>query len=1053
MSSAAQLRRVTTAVLTLAVLSPTAIWGSHHSLPSVGNDVPRIPVRTLTLEDLTATAHPVDVLRTTRSGPSDSTGRLGSAHADTATAKRSPRAAPSLRSVQLTIALRADASSRLAEVRQLIRYLQAAGLSTQTGGWPPTTVWANGTAGQINELFDARLEEERGNGAAPIEVFASAPKLPATLAPLVEAVFARPSTRATAAVVAANQEATLRIPIQQRSATLVAQPAAVTAGGPPVACAAASAAAAAAGAHTPADIASHYNLTPLYASAAHTAVTVAIVEFEPFDPGDIASFQACYGTHASVTVVPVDGGVGPGVGSGRAAADIETVIATAPEANILVYEAPGDAGSIYDTYARIANDHAAQIVVSGWGICEPTARLASLPTLERPLFQRMALQGQTVLAASGDTGSAGCYNPPNGGNTAPAVLDPASQPEVVAVGGTSFAAADSADTSWRTGSGAGGGGISQIWPEPRYQQLVSSAPENSGAPCGAQQGSLCRQVPDISLLADPTHGYVVFFGGAWHATGGTALAAATLAGGIALVDRTCAAGPVGWIGPTLYRAAGSTAIVDITQGPNTDFTGVNSGEYAVRSGYDLATGLGYPNMADLQAWLCPPTAAPGAGTMTVTPNLVQTDSLTALSFRYQPPTGTGLINGEIDINVPGTWTLPSTQTGQAGFTTADAGIVLMSGNTIVLRAVSLPPGATVTITYGDTNGGSSARTPPTSQITTFAAQSAASATQSPLPLRQSPAVRVLTPGSSSAGEGTLLRVAGSDRIATAIAASQLAFPGSASARAVVLARSDTFPDALAGAPLAASVRGPLLLTPPTEVPANVLSEIQRVLPQGSPVFLLGGFAALSAQVEQQILNAGFVAHRIQGADRYETAVQIAYALGNPTTLLEVDGTNFPDAMSAAAAAIITHGALLLTDGDTLSAATRTFLSTHLGSTRFAIGGPAAHADPSSRAIVGTDRFATSVLVAQQFFTAPSAIGLASGAAFPDALVGGPISGTAGGPLVLVPPDGNLPDGTSGYFASVAPSVLNGWLFGGPKAVTTTVADAAAQALVLLPPTN
>ena len=59
------------------------------------------------------------------------------------------------------------------------------------------------------------------------------------------------------------------------------------------------------------------------------------------------------------------------------------------------------------------------------------------------------------------------------------------------------------------------------------------------------------------------------------------------------------------------------------------------------------------------------------------------------------------------------------------------------------------------------------------------------------------------------------RIAGSSRLATAIGASQDQFPTSGSAKAVVLARSDTFPDALAGGPLAAKLGGPLLLTPPT----------------------------------------------------------------------------------------------------------------------------------------------------------------------------------------------------------------------------------------------
>jgi subtilase family serine protease len=378
---------------------------------------------------------------------------------------------------------------------------------------------------------------------------------------------------------------------------------------------------------------------------------------------------------------------------------------------------------VYDTYARIAADNTAQVVVTSWGICEPTATVSSLPTLERPLFEQMARNGQTVLAAAGDSGSAGCYAPPSVTDTSLAVLDPASQPTVTAVGGTSFAGVSDPDISWHTAGGAGGGGISRIWPMPRYQAGATAA-QNSPALCNAPTGSACRQVPDISVLADPTHGYVAYVGGTWRAVGGTGSAAATFAGILALIDERCVAGPVGFINPALYRLASTSAVVDVTQGPNTDLTGTNGGAYPPATGVDLATGLGRPDAAALATALCPPTGAAGAGTITVDPNLVLTNSSTSLTFRYTPASGTGMVNGELDITVPGTWSLPTTTPGQPGYTTADAGVLTISGNTIVLRSITLPANSTVTVTFGDTSGGPGARTPSAAQITTFATASA-----------------------------------------------------------------------------------------------------------------------------------------------------------------------------------------------------------------------------------------------------------------------------------------------------------------------------------------
>src|SRR5438105_5079473 len=84
------------------------------------------------------------------------------------------------------------------------------------------------------------------------------------------------------------------------------------------------------------------------------------------------------------------------------------------------------------------------------------------------------------------------------------------------------------------------------------------------------------------------------------------------------------------------------------------------------------------------------------------------------------------------------------------------------------------------------------------------------------------------------------RVAGPDRLATAIATSQDQFPTAGSASAVVLARSDTFPDALAGGPLAAKVHGPLLLTSSAALDTSVKTEIARVAVAGATVYILGG---------------------------------------------------------------------------------------------------------------------------------------------------------------------------------------------------------------------
>lgn len=306
---------------------------------------------------------------------------------------------------------------------------------------------------------------------------------------------------------------------------------------------------------------------------------------------------------------------------------------------------------------------------------------------------------------------------------------------------------------------------------------------------------------------------------------------------------------------------------------------------------------------------------------------------------------------------------------------------------------------------------------------------------------------------ASTGQGTLTRVAGADRVATSIAASKAGFAAQQSASAVVIARADDFADALAGGPLAVRFQGPLLLTPSSGLTSDIRAEIQRVLAPGHTVYLLGGSDAIAAGVDRQLQSLGFNPVRISGVDRYDTAVKIASILGDPPTVFEADGTNFPDGLSAGPAAALSHGIVLLTAGRTQAPATAAYLALHSTDTRYAVGGPAAAADPAAQPLVGADRYATSIVVARDLFAAPGVVTLASGAVFADALSGGPLAAFDGAPMILVPSSGALPAPVQAYLNKGSSSVLSAVLFGGTAAVSTPLAKAIAQALVLVPSAN
>lgn len=289
------------------------------------------------------------------------------------------------------------------------------------------------------------------------------------------------------------------------------------------------------------------------------------------------------------------------------------------------------------------------------------------------------------------------------------------------------------------------------------------------------------------------------------------------------------------------------------------------------------------------------------------------------------------------------------------------------------------------------------------------------------------------------------RLAGANRYETALAVSQSDFP-SGNAGAVVLASGGDFPDALVAAPLAVDKNAPLLLTAGSSLRSDVKAELQRVLPAGGTVYILGGTSAIPAAVSTQLTGLGYTVRRYDGADRFATAVKVAGALGNQGTVLLASGTEFPDALSAGVAAAKTDGVVLLTKGTSLPTTTSAYLTAH-GETVYAVGGPAAAAKSNAIPLVGADRYATSVAVAKKFFPNPSSVGVASGALYADALSGGALLARAGVPLVLAAP-GSLPTDIGTYLRSVKSSATSAHLFGGSDALGDAVQKAVGSALGL-----
>jgi kumamolisin len=270
------------------------------------------------------------------------------------------------------------------------------------------------------------------------------------------------------------------------------------------------------------------------------------------------------------------------------ALDIDMVLALASGVSqILIYDGVNSGLGILDLYNRIATDNTAKVVSTSWGAHE--LQSPALDASESTIFQRMATQGQSFYAASGDSGAF------DDGVTV-SVDDPASQPFATGVGGTGLTGSVAApsERAWnscgtgkclQTSGGSSGGGVSAVWPIPSYQAGVTGLASQT-----------MRNVPDVSLNADPNTGYAVYVGGAFmpppSAIGGTSAAAPLWAAFTALLNQASASagtGNLGFANPTLYQLA--TGASTYAANFNDPTTGDN-GNYSAHAGYDNVTGFG-----------------------------------------------------------------------------------------------------------------------------------------------------------------------------------------------------------------------------------------------------------------------------------------------------------------------------------------------------------------------------------------------------------------------------------------------------------------------------
>ncbi|WP_371151578.1 cell wall-binding repeat-containing protein [Buchananella felis] len=289
----------------------------------------------------------------------------------------------------------------------------------------------------------------------------------------------------------------------------------------------------------------------------------------------------------------------------------------------------------------------------------------------------------------------------------------------------------------------------------------------------------------------------------------------------------------------------------------------------------------------------------------------------------------------------------------------------------------------------------------------------------------------------------LTRLSGPSRYATSAA---LLEAGNWASDYVVLASGEGFADALASTPLAGALRAPVLLTNSKRLETETAKALRFSHDGGvRKAILVGGTVSISPAVEEAVRGAGFEVERLAGPSRTATAVEVSKRIEKILTgrgqkvnqIMLVDGSNYPDALSAGPIAAANHGVLLLSTGAKLSSETLAQAKA-LGAPITAVGAAArAAGNLTQDKVVGADRYQTSVLLAERFLPGTPIVVLAAGNGFADALSAGAFASLERGIVLLTSP-AKLPAEAVTLLGKGAVEFTV--LVGGPKSITPAVAD-------------
>jgi len=635
------------------------------------------------------------------------------------------------------------------DIQTVTKWLQSHGFQIGHVAKGKNIIEFSGVASQVQEAFHTSIHKYVVNGK---EHWANAndPEIPTALAPVVAGVHTLHNFLKKPMIHIAPQRIQAQLVKGKDGKPQVTFP------GPP-----------AAYALGPADFATIYNINPLNRGTPvinGANQTIAIVgRSDPYENGaDVSNFFQVFDWSSPGWPITINGPDPGDLGGGEeaeATLDVTWSGAVAQGAlpNLVVSATTNTTDGVDLSEAYIVDNNLGAVMTESFGSCEASQTSTEAQGYST-LAEQAAAQGITYLVASGDSGAEGCDDPDvETVATGPLSVNVlAATPFNLAVGGTMFNEDGQGSKYWSStnnaenfgsalsyipenvwnesclasqcgdGAGiwAGGGGASTFFAKPSWQSGVTGIPSDGW-----------RDLPDVALTAAAGHDpYLLCIEGScvpdaqgfieFAAIGGTSASTPSFAGMMALVNQKMGARQ-GQAAYVLYKLAAAEKLSscnasnvtglpasscifnDVTVGNNAVPGEKNYGEpsapYQSGAGYDLATGLGSVNVANLVNKWNTVTFTPTTTTLSLSPTAITHGQPVNLSVTVAPKSGTGTPAGDISL-------LTSGNQGVGFFT--------LSGGAVSSMLSSLPGGSyTVTAQYGGDGTFARSTSVPTASIT------------------------------------------------------------------------------------------------------------------------------------------------------------------------------------------------------------------------------------------------------------------------------------------------------------------------------------------------